>query len=419
MTDDPQGADWVSGRGGRRLISLPGLLERAEVQFWAEHGQTTAEATPERLKLVRDVVEYVLAVESADVDAAQKADLIRQVYSAIYGYGPLDALFLDDSITTIALESPEKASVRRGHGDLTPVGPLFSDMAQMRRILRRLIVDAGADLTEDQPFIETGLTVAHRPISISLMGPPVATSFHADIRLHPRQPRTLDDLVGDGLMDALAVDVLRALARSAHGVVIVGDTESGKTTLLGALAAHLPDPARMVSVERAGELRLPTGARRLVPRWPGSPESEQSFGACILDALVLEPACLLLDEVRADEPEMIAPLLRDDHAPRQLWAFRGPYDTKRLRSALGLLARRADMSAGDVLAGALYARLPFVVTLRRAAGRLVLYSIAEWQVRDDPLYPDYAVLMGRTEDRLALTGKRPARPLALPDSFWG
>jgi len=72
--------------------------------------------------------------------------------------------------------------------------------------------------------------------------------------------------------------------------------------------------------------------------------------------------------------------------------FRGAPDHKRLQSALGMLARRAETGAGETLVHALYERLPFVVSVARIQGRLRLFSIAEWQSRIDTEYPDYVQL---------------------------
>src|SRR5690606_26253116 len=102
---------------------------------------------------------------------------------------------------------------------------------------------------------------------------------------------------------------LAALVASPYGLIVVGDTESGKTTLLDALANRLPAEAHVSSVERAGELRLPAAATRRTVRWPLGDEPGKSFGEQIWAALADAPDVLVLDEVRADDPAAIAPLL--------------------------------------------------------------------------------------------------------------
>jgi energy-coupling factor transporter ATP-binding protein EcfA2 len=220
-------------------------------------------------------------------------------------------------------------------------------------------------------------------------------------------------------MDESGRAILEAIARSAHGFVIVGQPESGKTTLLNALLLLVPADS-MTSVERAGELRLPDGAKRLVPIWPGQPKDEAqavSFGGQIRAALEETPQILLLDEVRADEPESIAPLLQDDADFRQIWSFRGAVDPKRVRSALGMLARRAMPAQPEAAVKQLYQRLPFVITVRRRRGVLQLRGIAEWQDRGGE-YADYVLLWEAEGDQFQRRGNKPSRTLELPDDFW-
>lgn len=412
----------ISGQMGRRMLSIQALLERIERQFMDEHDKggeespalRDADTATKRLKLVLSVVDYVLAVESVVMSNTEKADLIAKSYSNIFGYGPLDALFLDETVTTISLDGPNKVSVRRGHGDLTSTAPIFQDEIHLARILRRLLNDAGTDIFAYQPFVETGLIVEGRPVSVNLIAPPLTVSYTADIRVHPKNAPTLNDLVTSGFMSAEAAELLKSIAESAHGFVIVGDTESGKTTLLGALTQFIAQPEKVVAVERAGEMHLPEGVKRLLPRWPSKDDPTMTtFGQQIGVALEQNPACIILDEVRADEPQSIAPLLSQPEAPRQLWSFRGPFDSKRLRNALSMLARRADMSQGEVLVQAMYQRLPFVFTVWRARGQIRLYSIGEWQNHSSDVYayPDYVLLMDTQEGELRATGEKPSRVL--------
>ncbi|RMG90215.1 MAG: hypothetical protein D6712_00255, partial [Chloroflexi bacterium] len=261
--------EWLESRLGSRLVSRAALVERIIAQFLQEFAVddahlSAAKTKADRLKLVRETALYVIAVESVQLSLEEQADVIRQAYAEIFGYGPLDALFEDETITTIALEGADKVSVRRGHGDLEVIGPLFEDMPHMRDVVSRLLRHAGAELRDDEPIIEAGLVVEGRPVRVSTASPPVTVQLTADIRVHPKQVLTLEDLTAGGLLTEEAAQFLDALVQSAYGFVIVGDTESGKTTLLNALLQRLPEAKGLIAVERAGELRLPASAESLV-----------------------------------------------------------------------------------------------------------------------------------------------------------
>ncbi len=426
--DNPKAAKgreprFVPGQMGRRLYSMAALVERIEAAFIEEHGLDSpelreADSPAKRLKLVLATAEYVLAVESIQLRADERADVVSRVYSNLFGYGPLDALFLDERVTTISLEGAEQAAVRYGHGDLTSLGTIFQDKAQFQRVIKRLLLDAGAELRDDQPYIEVGLTLDDRPVCVNLVGPPVVIQPSADIRVHSPVLPTPEKLMETGFWTAQAAELLAALVQSSHGMLVVGEAESGKTTLLSVLARWLPQPAQTIAVERAGELRLPHDVQRLRVRWPVGDQSGLSFGEQIGNALARQPAVLLLDEVRSDEPLTIAPLLQDASAPRQIWSFRGPIFDKRLQSALGMLARRADFGQGEDMVRALYQRLPFVVTVNNLNGALRLWSVGEWQFKHSPDYPTYVPLMRVENGVLRLTGERPAREVAVGEKFW-
>lgn len=416
----------LTSRQGRRAYSSAALLERVVDEFIMEHGGGTpalqeADTEAKRLKLLLGAAEYVLAVESIQIDDSQKADLVRRAYTELFSYGPLDDLFVDERITTISLEGADKIAVRYGHGELVPLAPVFEDEAHLRKIVKRLLLEAGAELSEELPIIEAGLTVSGRRISINIAGPPVTILVSVDIRIHPADPVTLDDFVSNGVMSSEPAELIRALAQSENGFIIVGDTESGKTSLMSALAElAYQDGMTVCSVERAGELHLPEDALRYVVRWPSEGQTEITFSQQVEAALESSPQLILLDEVRTDESQAVYPLLMEENPPRQIWTFRGPASIKRLQSALGMVARRStqDPSEQESLVQSLYKRLPFVITLRRRKEQLQLYSIGEWQYGDGAEYPDLVALMEIGWEGLEKTGRKPQHPINLPDSFW-
>ena len=67
---------------------------------------------------------------------------------------------------------------------------------------------------------------------------------------------SLDDLVGNGTMTAEIAAFLKAAVGARKNIMIAGSTNSGKTTLLRALANEIPAHERLITVERALELGL-------------------------------------------------------------------------------------------------------------------------------------------------------------------
>lgn len=421
--------DFIPARPGR-MVSLFGLIERIVEEFKLEHGEHESDAMKattsvvDRRKLVRDVAEYIMGVESVQLSAKEQARVMARAYGELFGYGPLDEFLLDEQITTVVLEGVEKISVRRKPGaELEPLPPIFEDNFHLQRTVGRILRDANAELREDIAIIEAGLRYEGRRIALNVATPPTVIELTADIRLHPLQAPTLDDLTDAGFINANARDLLRAIARSEQGFIIVGDAESGKTTLLNAMLSQMPAQA-IHTVERAGELTLPSDdCQQWVATWRVGDDDGVTFGARIQEALDQQPDCVVLDEVRADEPLSIAPLLNRDDVPRQVWSFRGASDAKRIRTGIAMLARMADRSQPEAMVYNVQARLPFLIIVKRRKGYIQLREIAEWQLPDTPpademIYADYVPLMEMGWDDCELTGKRPQHALDLPDEFW-
>ncbi len=416
----------LESRAGRRTISFGALIERIVTQFEEENtpddsAVRAAKTQADRARLLLPVVDYVLSVESVDADDTVKADVMGAVYSEVFGFGPLDPLIADETITTITLEGADKVSIRYGNDDLKAANPIFDSDAHLKKILGRLVQQAGTAINDDQPLIEVGLaTESDRFLSASIAGPPIAYTLNADIRLHPTAAPTIDGLITRETLTPQAAQLLRALIQSDHGFIVAGQPESGKTMTLSALLSEVLNPGAAVAVERTGEMHLPDGMSRAVVQWPVGDDAGVTFGEQIQAQLEQNPQTMVLDEVRADEPHSIEPLLRLENAPRLIWSFRGAPDSKRLLASLGMLARRSA-PGGDAedLVRSLFERLPFVVSVRRLGGKIELREVGEWVYVAELDSVRYTALMQTSGGETKVTGKKPSRPLpGLEANFW-
>ena len=415
----------IPGRPGRPSYSLDALRELVERQFIDETANRAdilleLDDAAKRRALIAEVADYVLAIEAITLSAADRRRLIEQAYRNLFTFGPLEPLLQDEHVTEIVIDGPHQVRARWGLGKLQATEITFDDIYHLEGVLQRALSTVGAALRPDSPFLELGVQLLGRAARLSVATPPVSAQYMLEMRLHPRQGLTLEALAERGALSAQVIALLRAVVQGGHGLLIVGEAGTGKTTLAAALSHALPTEAPALAVQRAAEMHLPP---HIAPRLPAPPTPQtpaQPFGDVLSAALAETPAWLLVDEVRGDdEAAALWDALNREGLPRYLWTFRAPPQPERLKSALGMAIRRAAPTAPQTAINrALAERLPFVVTLRREGKRARVETVAEWTLGDGGETLALRPLLSAQGASWALSGERPQRDLPLPASWW-
>ena len=422
----PQGpSPIIPGRPGRPSFSLDALRELVERQFSEETANRAdilleLDSEPKRRALIAEIADYVLAVEAITLSPADRRYIIQEAYRNLFTFGPLEPLLQDERVTEIVVDGPRQVRARWGLGKLQPVEIAFQDTYHLEGVLQRALSTVGAALRPDSPFLEVGVELLERATRISVATPPISTQYMLEIRLHPRQGLTLEALIERSALSERVVELLRAILSGGHGLLIVGEAGTGKTTLAAALSHALPADAPTLAVQRAAEMALPAHVQPRLPAPPTPQAPAQPFGDVLSAALAEAPNWLLVDEIRGDdEASALWDALTRDAPPRYVWTFRGTPQAERLRSALSMAIRRAAPDAPQAtLHRALAERLPFVVTLRREGEGARVDSIAEWELREDGDALALRPLVSTQGAGWALTGASPQHDLPLPASWW-
>src|SRR6476620_1054081 len=226
--------------------------------------------------------------------------LTSEILDDILGYGPLERLLADDSITEVMCNGPDDVWIERG-GKLYETTVRFTDESHLRRIINRMVAQIGRRIDESSPMVDARLPDGSRVNAIiaplSLSGPLLT------IRKFSRKRLGLQDMVNIGSLSEESVDFLRRCIMAQLNVLISGGTGSGKTTLLNALSSSIPDNERIVTIEDAAELQL---HQRHVLRLEARPPTIEGEGAIPIRDLVrntlrMRPDRIIVGEVRGPE----------------------------------------------------------------------------------------------------------------------
>jgi pilus assembly protein CpaF len=241
-----------------------------------------------------------LALAGTPLTREERRELVRQLTDDILGYGPLERLLRDDSVTEIMVNGPEHVYVERA-GKIEPADARFVDDAHVMRIIDKIVSQVGRRVDEASPMVDARLPDGSR---VNAIIPPLAlTGPTVTIRKFAREPYTINDLIQFGTVSARAAQFLGACVKGKLNVLISGGTGTGKTTTLNAISAFIPGDERIVTIEDAAELQLQQRHVITLESRPPNIEGngEVKIRELVRNALRMRPDRIIVGEVRGAE----------------------------------------------------------------------------------------------------------------------
>jgi pilus assembly protein CpaF len=166
---------------------------------------------------------------------------------------PIEDLLCDPTITEVMVNEGGRRVFVERNGAIEAVADRKLETRNLTVAIKNIARACGDEISDAQPLLDARLEDGSR---VAAMFPPCAVSGPVlTIRKFTRR-YSLDDLVAVGSLTAeIAAELKRAIA-TEQNVLISGGTGTGKTTLLNALAAHIPDHDRIVLIEETAEIHL-------------------------------------------------------------------------------------------------------------------------------------------------------------------
>jgi len=226
--------------------------------------------------------------------------LVRELTDDIIGHGPLERLLADDSITEIMVNGPYEVWIER-QGKLYRTDVSFTDESHLRRIIVKMVAQAGRRVDESIPMTDARLADGSR---LNAVLPPLSLSGALlTIRKFPRRRLNAEDMARLGTLTPETVDFLDRCVKARLNVLISGGTGTGKTTLLNVMSASIPESDRVVTIEETAELQLHQHhVLRLEARNRNSEgEGEVSIRDLVRNSLRMRPDRIVVGECRGAE----------------------------------------------------------------------------------------------------------------------
>jgi pilus assembly protein CpaF len=246
---------------------------------------------------IQDLFEQVLAEENIVLSRPEKQRLFEQISAEILGYGPIQTLLEDDTITEVMVNGAKNIYIERA-GKIIRVPVAFESDEHVLRIIDRIVAPLGRRIDESSPYVDARLPDGSRVNAvippISLVGPVLT------VRKFAKNPITLEQLIEYGTITPESLQFLKACVESKLNLVISGGTGSGKTTLLNILSQFIPADERIVTVENAAELQLRQEHVVTLESRPPNIEGrgEVTIRQLVINCLRMRPDRIIVGEIR-------------------------------------------------------------------------------------------------------------------------
>ncbi len=370
-----------SGSDGQGLKLV---LHRYIIDAIEESGRNLLEGTrPALAQFVTDkVAEYVARLHLA-ISRYEMERLAEELVDELTGFGPLEVLLRDHSITEILVNGPNKVFIERDgvlhHSDLR-----FIDSHHVERVIQRILAPLGRRLDESSPMVDARLPDGSR---VNAIIPPIALDGPCvSIRKFRKDMLKSADLVAMQTIDQSIFDFLESAVSKRCNILISGGTGTGKTTMLNVLSQMIQTQQRLVTIEDVAELQLGhSHVVRLETRPPNAEgHGEVRASDLIRNALRMRPDRIILGEIRGVEVLDVLTAMNTGHdgSMSTVHANNAQDALLRLETLVGLTGRQI---AEKTLRQMICAALDVIIQLTRMPdGRRCVSEVVEVVgVRDD------------------------------------
>ncbi len=234
------------------------------------------------------------------LEDAQRDQLLREILDEIAGYGPIQPLLDDPTISEIMVNGPKSVFIER-EGELIETGLSFRDEEHVMHLIDRIVSPLGKRVDQDNPMVDARLPTGER---VNVIIPPVSIVGPCiTIRKFLKNKMTMQDLISMGTLTENMAEFLQACVAARLNMLVSGPTSSGKTTFLNVLTTFIPERERILTIEDAAELQL---KQKHVIAMENRPPGVDGAGAVttrdlVRNCLRMRPDRIIVGEVRSGE----------------------------------------------------------------------------------------------------------------------
>lgn len=292
VPEAPAGVDFSSLKEQLNVL----LVEKVNsTPVWINYTDSQQKA------LLKQFVEGQLSnsLNEVSLNKNEKEKLVKEIIEEAQGFGPLEPLLKDADVSYVLVNGAKDVYIEKG-GRLSKTNVVFKDSQHLKNLIERVIANAGKKIDDKNPMAEVKLV---NGFHINAVLPPLSLEGPVlSIKKAPQNVQTLSGLVKQGFLSKEMSEVLSLAVKAKLNIIISGQTGVGKTTLLNALAAQIPQAERIITIEDSAELTLQrSNAVRFEARGTNGDMPEINAKDLVVNALRMRPDRIIIGQCQGAE----------------------------------------------------------------------------------------------------------------------
>ncbi|MFN0147613.1 MAG: CpaF family protein [Dehalococcoidia bacterium] len=265
-----------------------------------EHGTLDKLPPEQQREAVIRAARELITQEGIQLGGMSRDELLDSVADEVLGLGPLEPLLRDPRISEVMVNDLDKIFYEQD-GRIFRSPARFRDKQHVMRIIERIVAPLGRRIDESSPMVDARLPDGSR---VNVTIPPASPKGASiTIRKFRADKMRMADLIAVGAMSDETAEFLAMCVRAHMNIIISGGTGTGKTTMLNALSAFIPNTERIITIEDPSELRLQQEHVITLEARPASIEGKNQIKQrdLVRNCLRMRPDRIIVGEVRGEE----------------------------------------------------------------------------------------------------------------------
>ena len=219
-----------------------------------------------------------------------------------FAYGPLHDLLSQQDITEIIING-EKSIWFEIHGKLEQLNDTFMSQISFNNFINRVCQECQIDPSLEVPFATAFWKGFRMHLVRGSDHPSTGVSINTQMTLRriARKSHTLDELQKNHWAENEDMQLLKDIFYKKQNILVIGETGSGKTTVLSCLLKLCKENERVLLLEDASEIAPPNHVSVKLLTRKNAQLPAISLNDLLFESLRMRPDRIILGELRGGE----------------------------------------------------------------------------------------------------------------------